>query len=352
MTWSSSSFRSPWRSWGKWSWTFLLQVRSPQSDINTNLLTLNMLSYYLVPGAVHCVWDSLCSWLFSGKLEELPRKPLGQELPLLLSPVQSSRGKPSSASGIPRAGLSLHIISHQTDSISPDQSPSKDPRDLDAAEEDEAPLPSPDPIIIHSQAPLTPDGSPLMGPPPYQPPGSQTVDQLPLSDNAVVTTSPRPAPQIADALLSTSTDDLSSVVSTDQSSCRVPRTCSAPAIQVASPGSGTGSTRTEGLSAAEVAEDRYLIQLLEQASALCTDKNLNQDSSTALEETQAADVSWNKQIISLLMMFSLHFMDYASVDDGTPWFISQIISVKQYLLRNVAPASIWISEIQFVSFKM
>lgn len=112
-----------------------------------------------------CLLNTLCApALFSGKPEELPRKPLGQELPL--SP---SRGKPSSASGFPRAGLSLHIISHQPDSISPDQSPSKDPRDLDTVDDEEAPLPSPDPVIIHSQAPLTPDGSPLMGPPPYQP---------------------------------------------------------------------------------------------------------------------------------------------------------------------------------------
>ncbi|XP_015240073.1 PREDICTED: USP6 N-terminal-like protein [Cyprinodon variegatus] len=105
-----------------------------------------------------------------GKPEELPREPLGQELPVLLGPVQ-----PSSA----RAGLSLHIISSQPDSISPDQSPSKDPRDLEALEQLGAPLPSPDPIIIHSQGPLTPDDSPLMGPPPYQPPGSPDPPPLP-----------------------------------------------------------------------------------------------------------------------------------------------------------------------------
>ncbi|XP_027869932.1 USP6 N-terminal-like protein [Xiphophorus couchianus] len=109
-----------------------------------------------------------------GKPEELPQKPLGQELPVLLGPVQ-----PSSATGFHRAGLSLHIMSHQPDSISPDQSPSKDPRDLDVVEEQEAPLPSPDPIIIHSQVPLTPDGSPLMGPPPYRPPGSPGHPSLP-----------------------------------------------------------------------------------------------------------------------------------------------------------------------------
>ncbi|XP_073319861.1 USP6 N-terminal-like protein isoform X2 [Pagrus major] len=215
-----------------------------------------------------------------GKPEELPRKPLGQELPL--SP---SRGKPSSASGFPRAGLSLHIISHQPDSISPDQSPSKDPRDLDAVDDEEAPLPSPDPIIIHSQAPLTPDGSPLMGPPPYQPPAGQ----------AVVTADPS-APddgtemEDADPV---STDDsfvtTRSALDTDQSSYKVPRTVSAPVAQATSPVSGLA--QSESLSAAERAEDKYLVQLLEQASALTTDRNLNQDLSEASEETQATDTS-------------------------------------------------------------
>ncbi|XP_068584872.1 USP6 N-terminal-like protein isoform X2 [Cebidichthys violaceus] len=173
-----------------------------------------------------------------GKPDELPRKPLGQELPVLLSPVRSSRGKQSSAG----AGLSLHIISHTPDSISPDQSPSKDPRDLDAEEEEEAPLPSPDPIIIHSRAPLSPDGSPLTGPPPYRPPGSE-----------------------ADAGLT---------------SGRVPRTLSAPVVRRAS---------SESLSAAERAEDGYLVQLLERAEALPSDRNLNRDSSEASEETQTPD---------------------------------------------------------------
>ncbi|XP_037649753.1 USP6 N-terminal-like protein isoform X4 [Sebastes umbrosus] len=198
-----------------------------------------------------------------GKPEELPRKPLGEELPVLLSPVQSSRGKPSSASGFPRAGLSLHIISHQPDSISPDQSPSKDPRDLDAADEDEAPLPSPDPIIIHSQAPLTPDGSPLTGPPPYQPPGSEVPEGPPSAPDQE---------RDVEALSPASTDD--------QPSCKVPRTLSAPVVQVASP-PASGPAQSE----AERAEDRYLVQLLEQASALPTNKNLNQDSSEASEET-------------------------------------------------------------------
>ncbi|XP_041651890.1 USP6 N-terminal-like protein isoform X2 [Cheilinus undulatus] len=219
-----------------------------------------------------------------GKPEELPRKPLGQELPVLLSP---SRGKASSASGFPRAGLSLHIISHHPDTISPDQSPSKDPRELEAAGEEEAPLPSPDPIIIHSQAPLTPDGSPLTGPPPYQPPESHTEDHPSPSDQMREETKP----QITDSPTH-STDDSSlttrSAVNTEQSSCKLPRTVSAPVAQAVSP--SLGLVQSESLSAAERAEDRYLVQLLEQASAL-TNRHLTHDSSEASEETQPTDVS-------------------------------------------------------------
>lgn len=129
------------------------------------------------PGTMLCFWFqawwlessvTLCLSgspdLTSGKPEEFPRRLLGEEL---LDPVQPSRRRPSSDAGFPRARLSLHIISQRLDSISLDQSPSKDPRDLDAMEDQETQLPSPDPIIIHSQAPPTPDDNPLMGPPPY-----------------------------------------------------------------------------------------------------------------------------------------------------------------------------------------
>lgn len=205
---------------------------------------------------------------------------------MLLSPVQPCRGKPSSASGFPRAGLSLHIISHQPDSISPDQSPSKDPRDLDAVdEEEEAPLPSPDPIIIHSRAPLTPDGSPLTGPPPYRPPGGE-VDMTAGRTSATDQWRDEMKLQIADA----STDD-SSAANPDRSSSTLLRTLLAPVAQAASP--ALGLSQSESLSAAERAEDSYLAQLLEQASALPANRNpkQNQDSSEASEETQASDIS-------------------------------------------------------------
>nr|XP_057932921.1 USP6 N-terminal-like protein [Doryrhamphus excisus] len=117
-----------------------------------------------------------------GKLEELPCKPLGQELP-----VEAYRGKTSSASGCPRAGLKLHITSKQADSIYPDRSPSKDLKGLGPAdEEDIDPLPSPDGIIIiHSQALHTSDDFPLTGPPPYQPPD----DSVRLTDHPTDTPS-------------------------------------------------------------------------------------------------------------------------------------------------------------------
>nr|XP_019966330.1 PREDICTED: USP6 N-terminal-like protein [Paralichthys olivaceus] len=208
-----------------------------------------------------------------GKPDELPRKPLGQELPLLLSPV---RVKTSSASSFPRAGLSLHIISHQPDTISPDQSPSKDPRDLDAAEE--APLPSPDPIIIHSQVPLTPDGSPLMGPPPYQPPGSRTLvttDQLSLPDRDGDEMQPDAAAATARQIADTLSSDSSAAVSADHSSHGVPRTLSAPAVQVASPGSVLAHSGS--LSAVEAAEDGFLVELPKRNSSSLTEENQTPD---------------------------------------------------------------------------
>ncbi|XP_033934969.1 USP6 N-terminal-like protein isoform X2 [Pseudochaenichthys georgianus] len=171
-----------------------------------------------------------------GKPEERPRLPLGLELP-------PPRGKTSAA------GLSLNIID------SPDQSPSKDPRDLDPEQEEESR------VIIHSQLP--PDGSPLTGPPPYRPP-EETPDK---------NTDPRsPSP----------TDDSSLAA---PCSCRIPRTLSAPVMHLGPP---------QSLSAEEErAEDRYLEQLLEQASNLPGNRNQNQnqDSKEASEETQGEDVS-------------------------------------------------------------
>ncbi|XP_056134843.1 USP6 N-terminal-like protein [Lampris incognitus] len=214
-----------------------------------------------------------------GKPEELPRKPLGQEPPVLLSPLRCPRGKSSSA----RAGFGLHIIPHLPDTVSPDQSPSKDLRDL------EAPLPSPNPIIIHSQAPLTPDGSPLTGPPPYQPPRSEPAvikehglkssnphlpDHREGRDGAVldpeVTRENQSMTQKKDTHSDQNRDD-----PTVQLPCMVPRTLSAPIVQDALQMSGL--PRSESRSVAERGEDSYLAQLLEHASVLAVDKKRAQD---------------------------------------------------------------------------
>lgn len=105
-----------------------------------------------------------------------------------------------------------------------------------------------------------------MGPPPYWPPGSPaavTANQpsLPGQEGA----GPHSAPQISP----TSTD---------------PRTLSAPVAQVASPGSDPA--QSDSLSEAERVEDTYVVQLLEQASALSATRNIHQDSSAASEQTQ------------------------------------------------------------------
>nr|XP_046205804.1 USP6 N-terminal-like protein isoform X1 [Oncorhynchus gorbuscha] len=117
------------------------------------------------------------------KPEELPRKVLGLELPVLLTPLKPPRGVTSDP-GTKRPGagpLGLHIITHQPDVISQDNSPSKEARkdkealNREEEEDEEVPLPSPDPILIHTiQAQVTPDGLPQAGagPPPYEPPGS------------------------------------------------------------------------------------------------------------------------------------------------------------------------------------
>ncbi|XP_069575880.1 USP6 N-terminal-like protein isoform X2 [Brachyistius frenatus] len=209
-----------------------------------------------------------------GKPDELPRQPLGQELPVLLGP---SGGKPSAA----RAGLSLRIISQQPDSISPDQSPSKDPRDLDAV--DEAPLPSPDPVIIHSQAPPTPDSSPLTGPPPYWPPGSRAAVPMDPVDQEGGEMKPDPA-----GPPSASADDLSPALSGDRFSSRVPRTFMAPVAMATSP--AVGLSQSESGSAAERVEDSYVNQLLGQALALPSDQDLDQDQDQDVDQDQGQDL--------------------------------------------------------------
>ncbi|KTG03138.1 hypothetical protein cypCar_00023389 [Cyprinus carpio] len=115
------------------------------------------------------------------KPDEFPRKPLGLELPVVLTPVKCPKPSPSEdtpnkAQLIKWPPASLHISLQQEsiildDSLSQEKKPYKD-----EGTDSMSPLPSPDPILVHTQIPLTPDGmigAPEDGgewPPPYEPP--------------------------------------------------------------------------------------------------------------------------------------------------------------------------------------
>uniref|UniRef100_A0A8C1XGJ9 Si:ch211-288d18.1 n=1 Tax=Cyprinus carpio TaxID=7962 RepID=A0A8C1XGJ9_CYPCA len=115
------------------------------------------------------------------KPDEFPRKPLGLELPVVLTPVKRPKPSPSEdapnkAQLIKRPPASLHI-SLQQETIMLDDSPSQEKKPYkDGGTGSMSPLPSPDPVLVHSQIPLTPDGmigAPEDGgewPPPYEPP--------------------------------------------------------------------------------------------------------------------------------------------------------------------------------------
>lgn len=128
------------------------------------------------------------------KPDEFPRKPLGLELPVVLTLVKRPKPSPSEETPnktllIKRPPASLHI-SLQQESIVLDDSPPQDKKPYkDGGIGSMSPLPSPDPVLVHSQIPLTPDGmigAPEDGgewPPPYEPPVPETQNQPELYDS-------------------------------------------------------------------------------------------------------------------------------------------------------------------------
>ncbi|XP_031424927.1 USP6 N-terminal-like protein isoform X2 [Clupea harengus] len=98
------------------------------------------------------------------KPEELPRKPLGLELPLLLTPVIATKGSPSWPGPDGSAPPQDLITPHGS-------SPSKQQpqQRIVGRDGDPSPLPSPDPVLVHSDAP---QGE---WPPPYAPPDSDII---------------------------------------------------------------------------------------------------------------------------------------------------------------------------------
>ncbi|XP_030650042.1 USP6 N-terminal-like protein [Chanos chanos] len=116
------------------------------------------------------------------KPEELPRNPLGVELPVVLTPVippkqSPSQDTPDKSQLAKRPQVSLHIPLDQESIVLDQSSPEeKRPQHGDGEIHSPSPLPSPDPVLVHSQALPSPDemtGAPEDGgerPPPYEPP--------------------------------------------------------------------------------------------------------------------------------------------------------------------------------------
>ncbi|KAM9754109.1 uncharacterized protein ACNS7B_007192 [Menidia menidia] len=102
------------------------------------------------------------------KSDELPKKPLGQERPVLLLPLKP--GSPLEVKMNLQANSQPQTESHQTDAIALHQSPSPaQPQDLRGLPgTNTPPLPSPDPVVIHSQG--TPSSLRPCRPPPQKPP--------------------------------------------------------------------------------------------------------------------------------------------------------------------------------------
>ncbi|XP_067356839.1 TBC1 domain family member 3K isoform X2 [Channa argus] len=98
------------------------------------------------------------------KSEELPKKPLGQERPVLLLPLKPD----SSLEGMNLQPHSQHNTeSQQTDSITLQQTPlSVEPRALRNLSRANTPsMPSPDPVVVHTErtpSPVKPRGAPLL----------------------------------------------------------------------------------------------------------------------------------------------------------------------------------------------
>ncbi|XP_071401266.1 USP6 N-terminal-like protein [Centroberyx affinis] len=122
------------------------------------------------------------------KSEELPKKPLGQERPVLLLPLQP----PLEAKMNLQPHNQPHTEAQQPDTITLDQTPSpgdpQDSRNLSGAHNPS--MPSPEPVVVHTQAPPSP-----CRPPPLPP---KAVDK-PRSEAAAVSNVKERFPQVSQA---------------------------------------------------------------------------------------------------------------------------------------------------------
>ncbi|XP_063043849.1 USP6 N-terminal-like protein isoform X2 [Engraulis encrasicolus] len=121
------------------------------------------------------------------KPDELPRKPLGLELPLVLTPVVPAKRNPANAG--PEDGTP-HQSSQQDSGVTHDTSPDEKHAQQRILGKDggPSPLPSPDPVLVHSQAP-----------PPYEPPDSDVIkdpSDSKGSDSELPKAQPPPSPPV------------------------------------------------------------------------------------------------------------------------------------------------------------
>ncbi|XP_029524681.1 USP6 N-terminal-like protein isoform X3 [Oncorhynchus nerka] len=137
----------------------------------------------------------------SAKSEELPKKPLGEERPVLLMPFQRDLALPLDQ---PKTSLQPHIEAHRPDTITLDRSfcPG-DTQDTSSIPGAHDPLPSQEPVVVHNQA-LMPEGPkmcpvtpPKPPPKPHKEPDYEGQEESWVVDSIVI---PPPPPCFADRL--------------------------------------------------------------------------------------------------------------------------------------------------------
>ncbi|KAM4595952.1 uncharacterized protein ACJ7VT_022475 [Polymixia lowei] len=103
------------------------------------------------------------------KSDEVPKKPLGQERPVLLLPLQPD--SPVEAKVKLQPQNQPHAEAQQPDTITQDQTPSPgDPQDSQSLQGAQPPtMSSPDPVVVHTQAPALPEGPKPSRAPPLPP---------------------------------------------------------------------------------------------------------------------------------------------------------------------------------------
>uniref|UniRef100_A0A8C7PMP8 USP6 N-terminal-like protein n=1 Tax=Oncorhynchus mykiss TaxID=8022 RepID=A0A8C7PMP8_ONCMY len=146
----------------------------------------------------------------SAKSEELPKKHLGEERPVLLMPFQRDLALPldqPKTSLQPPLQLQPHIEAHRPDTITLDRSfcpgDTQDTSSIPGAHDPLRPMPSQEPVVVHNQA-LMPEGPkmcpvtpPKPPPKPHKEPDYEGQEESWVVDSIVI---PPPPPCFADRL--------------------------------------------------------------------------------------------------------------------------------------------------------